>query len=443
MVMKKSPEIRPAEGKLGILLPGLGAVATTVIAGVEAVRRGLGNPKKRPIGSLTQMGRIRLGKRTDNRNPLINELVPLAKLDDIVFGGWDIFPDNAYEAASHAGVLSREDLSDLKPYLETVRPMPGVFEPSYVKKLHGTFVKTGKSKRDLAEQIMADIAAFKKQNGVDRCVAVWCGSTEVYQKPGEAHSSLEAFEKALDRSDETIAPSAIYAYACLKSGVAYANGAPNLSLDFPAMIELAKANTLPICGKDFKTGQTLMKTVLAPMLKARCIGLEGWYSTNILGNRDGEVLDDPESFKTKEMSKLGALEYILQPHLYPDLYEHFDHVVRINYYPPRGDNKEGWDNIDIFGWLGYPMQIKIDFLCRDSILAAPIVLDLALFMDLAQRAGMSGIQEWLSFYFKSPMTAPNLYPEHDLFIQLMKLKNTLRWLRGEDLITHLGAEYYD
>lgn len=443
MVMKKSPEIRPAEGKLGILLPGLGAVATTVIAGVEAVRRGLGNPKKRPIGSLTQMGRIRLGKRTDNRNPLINELVPLAKLDDIVFGGWDIFPDNAYEAASHAGVLSREDLSDLKPYLETVRPMPGVFEPSYVKKLHGTFVKTGKSKRDLAEQIMADIAAFKQQNGVDRCVAVWCGSTEVYQKPGEAHSSLEAFEKALDRSDETIAPSAIYAYACLKSGVAYANGAPNLSLDFPAMIELAKANTLPICGKDFKTGQTLMKTVLAPMLKARCIGLEGWYSTNILGNRDGEVLDDPESFKTKEMSKLGALEYILQPHLYPDLYEHFDHVVRINYYPPRGDNKEGWDNIDIFGWLGYPMQIKIDFLCRDSILAAPIVLDLALFMDLAQRAGMSGIQEWLSFYFKSPMTAPNLYPEHDLFIQLMKLKNTLRWLRGEDLITHLGAEYYD
>ena len=443
MVMQKGTTIRPAEGKLGVLLPGLGAVATTVIAGVEAVRRGLGNPKKKPIGSLSQMGRIRLGKRTENRNPLIREFVPLSTLDDIVFGGWDIFPDSAYDAAAHAGVLSREDLAEVRPYLEQVRPMPGVFEPSYVKKLSGTYVKQGKSKRDLVEQLMADIANFKAQNGVSRCVAVWCGSTEIYQQPTECHSSLAAFEKGLDENDESIAPSALYAYACLKSGVPYANGAPNLSLDFPAMIELAKRQGLPICGKDFKTGQTLMKTVVAPALKARCLGLQGWYSTNILGNRDGEVLDDPESFKTKEMSKLGALEYILQPHLYPDLFDQFCHVVRINYYPPRGDNKEGWDNIDLFGWLGYPMQMKIDFLCRDSILAAPIVLDLALFMDLAHRAGMNGIQEWLSFYFKTPMTAPHLYPEHDLFIQLMKLKNTLRYLRGEEMITHLGAEYYD
>jgi len=443
MAIKKGTEIRPAQGKLGVLLPGLGAVATTVIAGVEAVRRGLGNPAKKPIGSLTQMGTIRLGKRTENRNPKISEFVPLATLDDLVFGGWDIFPDSAYEAAAHAGVLSREDLAEVRPYLETIKPMPGVFEPSYVKKLHGTFVKKGTSKMDLAEQLMADIANFKKENGLDRVVAVWCGSTEVYQKPGDCHASLAAFEEGLRRSDESIAPSAIYAYACLKSGVPYANGAPNLSLDFPSMFELAKQTGMPICGKDFKTGQTWMKTIIAPGIKARCLGLEGWYSTNILGNRDGEVLDDPESFKTKEMSKLGALEHILQPHLYPDLYSEFHHVVRINYYPPRGDNKEGWDNIDIFGWLGYPMQIKIDFLCRDSILAAPIVLDLALFLDLANRAGMSGIQEWLSFYFKSPMTAPSLYPEHDLFIQLMKLKNTLRYMKGEEMITHLGAEYYD
>ena len=441
--MKKGTDINPAQGKLGVLLPGLGAVATTLIAGVEAVRRGLGNPPKKPIGSLTQMGTLRLGKRTENRNPKISDFVPLAKLDDLCFGAWDIFPDSAYEAASHAGVLSREDLAEVRPFLETIKPMPGVFEPSYVKKLNGTYVKKGSSKMDLAEQLQADIATFKKNNGVDRCVAVWCGSTEVYQKPGDCHASLAAFEEGLRRSDESIAPSAIYAYACLKSGVPYANGAPNLSVDFPAMMELARQMAMPIAGKDFKTGQTLMKTVIAPGLKARCIGLEGWYSTNILGNRDGEVLDDPESFKTKEMSKLGALEYILQPHLYPDLYNEFHHVVRINYYPPRGDNKEGWDNIDIFGWLGYPMQIKIDFLCRDSILAAPIVLDLALFLDLAQRAGMHGIQEWLSFYFKSPMTAPNLYPEHDLFIQLMKLKNTLRYMRGEEMITHLGAEYYD
>ena len=439
MAIIKGTPIRPAQGKLGVLLPGLGAVATTVIAGVEAVRTG----KKAPIGSLTQMATIRLGKRTEGRNPKISDFVPLAGLQDLVFGGWDIFPDNAFEAADHAGVLSKEDLAEVRPYLETVKPMPGVFEPSYVKKLSGTYVKTGTSKMDLAQQLIADIAKFKKDNGLDRCVAVWCGSTEVYQKPGEVHSSLAAFEKGLNESDPSIAPSAIYAYACLKAGVPYANGAPNLSLDFPAMIELAKQTGMPVAGKDFKTGQTWMKTVLAPAIKARMLGLEGWYSTNILGNRDGEVLDDPESFKTKEMSKLGALEYILQPHLHPELYGEFSHVVRINYYPPRGDNKEGWDNIDIFGWLGYPMQIKIDFLCRDSILAAPIVLDLALFMDLAHRAGLSGIQEWLSFYFKSPMTPEGLYPEHDLFIQLMKLKNTLRHLRGEELITHLGAEYYD
>ena len=439
MAMKKGTEIRPAEGKLGVLLPGLGAVATTVIAGVEAVRRG----HSKPIGSLTQLGTIRLGKRTDNRNPLVREFVPLSSLDDLVFGGWDIFPDSAYEAAAHAGVLNKEDLAKVQPFLESIKPMPGVFEPSYVKKLSGTFVKKGTSKMDLAKQLIADIEQFKKTNGLSRCVAVWCGSTEVYQKPSDSHGSLAAFEKGLEQSDENIAPSAIYAYACLKAGVPYANGAPNLSVDFPAMQELARQTGMPIAGKDFKTGQTWMKTVIAPGLKARSLGLEGWYSTNILGNRDCEVLDDPESFKTKEMSKLGALEYILQPHLYPDLYKEFHHVVRINYYPPRGDNKEGWDNIDIFGWMGYPMQIKIDFLCRDSILAAPIVLDLALFMDLAQRAGMSGIQEWLSFYFKSPMTAPSLYPEHDLFIQLMKLKNTLRYLRGEELITHLGAEYYD
>jgi myo-inositol-1-phosphate synthase len=439
MAVQPGKEIRPAQGKLGVLLPGMGAVATTTIAGVEAVRQGLAQP----IGSLTQLGTIRIGKRTENRTPTIREFVPLANLSDLTFGGWDIFPDNAFEAASHAGVLNKDTLTQIEPYLKGVSPMAGVFEPHWVKKLHGTHIKKGSSKRDFAEQLIADIALFKKQNELSRCVAVWCGSTEIYQTPTAVHSSLAAFEAGLDASDPAIAPSAIYAYACLKSGVPYANGAPNLSLDFPAMHELAKKHGLPIAGKDFKTGQTLMKTVVAPMLKARMLGLRGWYSTNILGNRDGEVLDDPESFKTKEMSKLGALEYILQPHLYPELYKEFHHVVRINYYPPRGDNKEGWDNIDIFGWLGYPMQIKIDFLCRDSILAAPIVLDLALFLDLAHRSGMSGVQEWLSFYFKTPMTTPGLYPEHDLFIQLMKLKNTLRYLRGEDLITHLGADYCD
>jgi myo-inositol-1-phosphate synthase len=435
----KKADIRPAKGKLGVLLPGMGAVATTFIAGVEAIRRG----HAKPIGSMTQMGTIRLGKRTDNRTPKISEFVPLAGLDDLVFGGWDIFEDNAYESAHHAGVLSGEDLGKVRPFLEGIRPMPGVFEPAYVKKLHGTYVKSGRSKMDLAEQLIADIDRFKTTHGVDRCVAVWCGSTEVYKQPTDVHMTLGKFEKGLRDSDENIAPSAIYAYACLRAGVPYANGAPNLSVDFPAIQELAKQKQIPIAGKDFKTGQTLMKTILAPGFKARYLGLDGWYSTNILGNRDGEVLDDPESFKSKEVSKLGVLEHILQPHLYPDLYKDFSHVVRINYYPPRGDNKEGWDNIDIFGWLGYKMQIKIDFLCRDSILAAPIVLDLALFMDLAQRSGMSGIQEWLSFFFKSPMTPEGLYPEHDLFIQLMKLKNTLRHLRGEELITHLGTEYYD
>lgn len=417
----------------------MGAVATTFIAGVELIRRGLA----KPVGSLTQLATIRLGKRTEGRSPKIADFVPLASLDQIEFGGWDLFPDNAYEAASEAGVLSKEHLAEVKTFMEGIKPMPAVFDPTYVKRLMGPHVKTGTSKMDLAEQLMADIARFKKEKGVDRCVAIWCGSTEVYREPTATHQTLEAFEKGLRESSDDIAPSAIYAYACIKSGVAYANGAPNLSVDFPAIQELARQMNVPIAGKDFKTGQTWMKTIIAPGLKARMLGLEGWYSTNILGNRDGEVLDDPESFKAKEVTKLGALEYILQPKLYPELYEGFHHVVRINYYPPRGDNKEGWDNLDIFGWLGYPMQIKVDFLCRDSILAAPIVLDLALFLDLAQRSQMHGIQEWLSFYFKSPMTPQGLYPEHDLFIQLIKLKNTLRWMRGEELITHLGIEYYD
>jgi myo-inositol-1-phosphate synthase len=435
----KVVDIRPARGKLGILLPGMGAVATTFMAGVEAIRRGL----SKPIGSLTQKGTIRLGKRTEGRSPLISEFVPLARLEDIVFGGWDLFPDDAYQAAVEAGVLSKEHLDELKGFLSTIRPMTSVFDQGYVKKLTATHAKKGRSKRDLAEQLIDDIKTFKKENDCERLVMVWCGSTEVYRSPSAVHASLAAFEKGLEESDPEIAPSQIYAYAALKCGVPYANGAPNLTVDTPALLELAKKNGVPVAGKDFKTGQTLMKTILAPGFKARLLGVEGWYSTNILGNRDGEVLDDPESFKSKEVSKLGVLEHILQPHLYPELYGNMCHVVRINYYPPRGDNKEGWDNIDIFGWMGYKMQIKIDFLCRDSILAAPIVLDLALFMDLAQRCSMSGIQEWLSFYWKSPMTAEGLYPEHDLFIQLMKLKNTLRYLRGEDLITHLGAEYYD
>jgi myo-inositol-1-phosphate synthase len=433
-------QIEPAKGKLGIMVVGLGAVATTMIAGVEAVRRGLA----KPIGSLTQMGTIRLGKRTDNNSPLIKEFVPLADLEDIVFTGWDIFEDNVYESAAHAKVLEKETLDQLKPYLETIKPLPAVFDQYYVKRLHGTHVKKGKNKREFADQVRADIRAFKKT--VDRVVMIWCGSTEIFLEPTAVHQSLEAFEHGLESSDAGIAPSQIYAYAALSEGVPFANGAPNLTVDVPAMIELAKKNAAPICGKDFKTGQTFMKTVLAPAFKARLLGVSGWYSTNILGNRDGEVLDDPESFKTKEESKLGSLEYIFQPELYPDLYKNIYHKVRINYYPPRGDNKEGWDNIDIFGWLGYPMQIKVDFLCRDSILAAPIALDLCLFLDLAKRTPSLksiGIQEWLSFYLKSPQTAAGLYPEHDLFIQSMKLKNTLRHIMGEDLITHLGLEYYD
>jgi len=435
----KTVSIQPAKGKLGILLVGLGAVSTTVIAGVLAIRKGLA----KPIGSLTQMGTIRLGKRTDNRSPRIKEVLPLASIDDVVFGGWDLFDDNCYDAAKTAGVLEASLLESIRPELEAIKPMPAVFDRQYVKRLDGPNVKKGKNKKDLADQVIADIRAFKASNGLDRLVMVWCGSTEVFMQESAAHQSLAAFEAALEASDSAIPSSMVYAYAALKEGIPFANGAPNLTCDVPAMVELAAQTKSPITGKDLKTGQTLIKTIIAPGLKARLLGVEGWYSTNILGNRDGEVLDDPESFKSKEVSKLGSLEHIFQPHLYPDLYGKMHHVVRINYYPPRGDNKEGWDNIDIFGWMGYPMQIKIDFLCRDSILAAPIVLDLALFMDLAQRCGMSGIQEWLSFYWKSPQTAPGLYPEHDLFIQLMKLKNTLRHLRGEELITHLGAEYYD
>src|SRR5208283_118067 len=432
-------DIAPAKGKLGIMIPGMGAVATTFVAGVEAVRRGIA----RPIGSLTQMGTIRLGKRTDGRSPKIHHFVPLAGLDDLVFTGWDIFEDDMYSAARKAGVLDASLLDQVKPFLSRIKPREAVFDKRYVKKLDGSNVKKGKNKMDLAEQLRDDIRDFKQSSGAERLVMIWCGSTETYIQAGPVHHSLAAFEKGLRASHESIAPSMIYAYAALKEGVPFANGAPNLTVDIRALQDLSKQMEAPVCGKDYKTGQTLIKTILAPGFKARMIGLNGWFSTNILGNRDGEVLDDPGSFKTKEESKLSVLEHILQPELYPDLYGNICHKVRINYYPPRGDNKEGWDNIDIFGWLGYPMQIKVDFLCRDSILAAPIVLDLVLFLDLAQRAGMRGIQEWLSFYFKSPMTAPELYPEHDLFIQLMKLKNTLRWMMGEDLITHLGQEYYD
>ena len=432
-------DIAPARGKLGVLLVGLGAVSTTTIAGVMAIRRGLALP----IGSLTQMGTIRLGKRTEARAPKIKDFVSLAGLDDIVFGGWDIFEEDCYAAARTAGVLEQSQLDQVRSELEAVKPMPAVFDQRYVKRLDGPNVKKGKNKRDLAEQLIADIRTFKSTHGCDRLVMIWVGSTEVYMKEAPVHQSLAAFERGLEQSDEAIPSSMIYAYAALREGLPFANAAPNLTADVPAMLELAARMKSPLAGNDMKTGQTLIKTIIAPGLKARLLGVKGWYSTNILGNRDGEVLDDPESFKTKEESKKSVLDYILQPNLYPDLYEKLCHVVRINYYPPRGDNKEGWDNIDLFGWLGYPMQLKINFLCRDSILAAPIVLDVALFLDLAKRTGMGGIQEWLSFYFKSPMAAPGLYPEHDLFIQLMKLKNTLRYLRGEELITHLGREYYD
>ncbi|MEN3336918.1 MAG: myo-inositol-phosphate synthase [Acidobacteriota bacterium] len=417
----------------------MGAVSTTTIAGVLAVRRGLA----RPIGSLTQMGTIRLGKRPEARTPLIREFVPLASLDDIVFGAWDLFNDNAYEAAKTSGVLEGPLLEQIRPELEAIKPMTAVFDRRYVKRLDGPNVKKGRNKRDLADQLVEDMRAFQRQHGCDRLVMVWCGSTEVYLTESPVHETLAAFEAGLEANDDNIPSSMIYAYAAIKEGIPYANAAPNLSADVPALLELAATTRSPLMGKDLKTGQTLIKTIIAPGLKARLLGVEGWYSTNILGNRDGEVLDDPESFKTKEESKKSVLDYILQPNVYPELYSDLCHVVRINYYPPRGDNKEGWDNIDIFGWLNYKMQLKVNFLCRDSILAAPIVLDVALFLDLAKRAGMAGIQEWLSFYFKSPQHAPGLYPEHDLFIQLMKLKNTLRFLRGEDLITHLGLEYYD
>jgi myo-inositol-1-phosphate synthase len=437
--VSKPRPIKPAKGKLGVLLPGMGAVASTFIAGVLSTRKGLG----KPIGSLTQLGTIRLGKRTENKNPFVRDFVPLSTLDDLVFGGWDIFPDNMYQAAKKCGVLEDSHLAPLRKELEAIRPMAAVFDSAYVSRISGPNVKKGATKMDLAKQLMADIQRFKKANRCERLVMIWCGSTEKYQQAAPAHQSVAAFEQGLEQNSPDISPSQIYAYAALMSRVPFANGAPNLSVDIPAIQELAAKNRVPICGKDFKTGQTFMKTVLAPAFQARLLGLNGWFSANILGNRDGEVLDDPEAFKTKEESKLSVLEYILQPKLHPELYGNYDHRVRINYYPPRGDNKEGWDNIDIFGWLGYPMQIKINFLCRDSILAAPLVLDLALFLDLAQRSDMAGIQEWLSFYFKSPMTAPKLHPEHDLFIQLMKLKNTLRWLRGEELITHLGIEYYD
>ncbi len=437
--MKEISKIAPAQGKLGILIPGMGAVTTTFIAGVEAVRRGLA----KPIGSVTQLATIRLGKRTDNRTPLIKDFVPLAGLDDLVFGTWDIFEDNCFEAAQKAGVLDAPLLDKLREPLSAIQPMKAVFDQEYVRRINGPNVKTGGSKMDKAEMLMEDIRTFKEKTGAARMAMIWCGSTEVFHKAAAVHQTLKDFECGLMKNDPEISSSQIYAYAALKSGVPYANGAPHLTVDTPALMDLAREREMPICGKDFKTGQTFMKTLIAPGLKSRMLGVSGWFSTNILGNRDGEVLDDPGSFKSKEETKLSALEQILQPDLYPDLYKNLYHKVRINYYPPRGDSKEGWDNIDIFGWLGYPMQIKIDFLCRDSILAAPLVLDLVLLMDLAQRAGMRGVQEWLSFYFKGPMTAPGLYPEHDIFIQLMKMKNTLRWMQGEDLITHLGQEYYD
>ncbi len=437
--MKHPVEIAPAEGKLGVLLVGMGAVSTTFIAGTLLIRKGLAPP----TGSLAEMGTVRLGKRNEGRTPLIKDFVPLASLDDLVFGAWDIFEENGFEAATTAGVIEPAMLEQVRPELEAITPWPAVFDQRYVKRLMGTNVKTGANKLEIAEQVRADIRAFKEANGVSRLVMIWCGSTEIFMTPTAAHESIESFEQALASNADEIPSSMVYAYAALKEGIPYANAAPNLSADVPALDQLAIDNGSPVAGKDLKTGQTLIKTIVAPGLKARLIGVSGWFSTNILGNRDGEVLDDPESFKTKEESKKSVLDYILQPDLYPTLYKDLCHVVRINYYPPRGDNKEGWDNIDLVGWLGLPMQLKVNFLCRDSILAAPIVLDLVLFLDLAKRAGMSGIQEWLSFYFKSPVHAPDLYPEHDLFIQLMKLKNTLRFMRGEELITHLGLEYYD
>lgn len=438
-MIEKGTEIKDAKGKLGVLVPGMGAVGTTLMAGVELVRQG----HSRPFGSVSQMGTIRLGKRTDDNTPLIKDFVSLADLNDIVFGGWDIFEDNAYESALNAGVLTKEDLEKVRPYLESIKPMKAVFDKQYVKNLDGPHKKTGKNKMDLANKLMQDMAEFKTKNKLDRIVVVWCGSTEIYLEYDPVWDTLESFEKGMEDNHTAISSSMLYAYAAIKSGIPYANGAPHMCLDIPALVELAKKMNVPIAGKDFKTGQTLMKTVIAPGLKSRMLGVKGWFSTNILGNRDGLVLDEPLSFRSKEVTKASALDWIFQPKKYPELYGNLYHKVRINYYPPIGDNKNAWDNIDIFGWLGYPMQIKIDFQCRDSILAAPVALDLALFMDLAQRAGMRGIQEWLSFFFKSPMHAPELYPEHDIFIQSMKMKNTLRYLKGEELITHLGLEYYD
>jgi myo-inositol-1-phosphate synthase len=434
--------IAEPKGKLGVMTVGLGAVATTMIAGVEAVRRNLALP----IGSMTQMGTIRLGKRTDKRVPKIKDFVPLAKLDDLVFASWDLFTDNAYEAALKAGVLDSRLVEQLKDFLVTIKPMPAAFEQTWVKRLHPNNLKTGATKMDLAEQIMEDIRQFKARSGAARLVMIWCGSTELFTQPHPVHDTLESFEEGLRNNSPDIPPSMIYAYAALKMGVPYANGAPHLTVDCPALTNLAIEKRIPICGKDFKSGQTFMKTLLAPGLKLKLLGLKGWFSTNILGNRDGEVLDDPENFKSKEETKSSVLERCIQPDIYPELYGSYYHKVRIEYYPPRGDAKESWDNLDIFGWLGYPMQIKVNFQCRDSILAAPMALDLVLFLDLAQRCpelAKMGIQEWLSLYFKGPQVAAGLYPEHDVFIQVMKLKNTLRHLRGEELITHLGLEYYD
>ena len=439
MSENQAVKIAPATGKLGVLIPGMGAITTTLIAGVEAIKRGMSSP----IGSLTQMSTIRLGKRTDNTSPKIKDFVPLTPLENLCFGTWDIYEENGYEAALTAGVLDKTTIETLKEPLSAIKPMKAVFEQDYVRRINGPNLKPKGSKMDHAEMVMDDIRTFREKNGCERLSMIWCGSTEVFHRPHAVHATLKDFECGLRQSHDEISPSQIYAYAALKLGVPYANGAPHLTVDTPALLELARENQVPVCGKDFKTGQTLIKTILAPGLKSRMLGMSGWFSSNILGNRDGEVLDEPGSFKSKEESKLSALDYILQPGLYPELYKDLYHKIRIEYYPPRGDAKEGWDNIDIFGWMGYPMQIKVNFLCRDSILAAPLALDLVLFMDLAKRAGMRGIQEWLSFYFKAPMTAPGLYPEHDLFIQLMKLKNTLRWMKNEQLITHLGLEYYD
>ena len=438
--MSETRSIAPADGKLGVLTVGLGAVATTLIAGVELAKRGQGLP----IGSMTQMGTIRLGKRTENRTPLIKDFVPLARLDDIVWGAWDVFPDDAYVSATRAGVLEQgKHIEAISDVLRDIRPMKAAFERKYARNLTGDNYHEGASKREMLNSIRADINRFRDEKKVDRLVMIWCASTEIFIEPGPQHENIASFEKAIDANDDVIAPSMLYAYAAILEGVPFANGSPNLAVDLPCLRDLAIEKKVAISGKDFKTGQTLIKTVIAPMIKVRQLGLAGWYSTNILGNRDGEVLDAPENFKTKEESKFGVLEDILQPAQNPDLYGDIFHKVQINYYPPRGDNKEGWDNIDIFGWMGYPMEIKVNFLCRDSILAAPLALDLVLYSDLAQRAGLGGIQEWLSFYYKSPQVAPGLYPEHDLFAQLTKLQNTLRWMMGEDQITHLGREYYD